>query len=85
MNDCCCSANLIPVFSDGSLPEEVQADILPVFNQAFQSDNRGTRLNDMLAFGHSAAIQICLARDAGPMQGEVVQQAGKYFGCSVAG
>jgi hypothetical protein len=84
MNDCCCSANLIPVFSDGSLPEEVRASILPAFNQAFQSDKRGTRLNDILAFGRSAAIQICLAPNAGPKQ-MVPLDAGKYFGCSVVG
>jgi hypothetical protein len=60
MHDCCAAANLPPVFCDGSLPEAVQ-ETWPAFQHAFRERNRGTRLNDILAFGKSAAFQVSVA------------------------
>ena len=72
---------------DGNLPEDVHADIWPAFKQAFQSDNRGTRLNDILAFGRSAAIQVCLAggKSTGHITEDVVPLVKAYFDCPVTG
>jgi hypothetical protein len=60
MHDCCAAANLPLVFCDGSLPEAVQ-DIWPAFQEAFREKNRGTRLNDIMAFRKSGAFQVSVA------------------------
>lgn len=87
MHDCCCSANLPPLFSDGSLPKDVEDELWPAFQEAFQSDNRGTRLNDILAFGHSAAIQVCLEQNTRTKKipENICSMVAAHFGCQITG
>lgn len=59
MQNCCAAANLPHLFTGGSVPEEIK-ELWPFFEQAFQADNRGTRLSDILAFGVTPA-QVKLA------------------------
>lgn len=59
MHDCCAAANLPPLFTEGALPEEIR-ELWPAFEKAFRSDSRGTLLNDIFAFGESAAVKVLL-------------------------
>lgn len=51
------AANIRPLLSNGSLPEELSA-LQPSFDWAFESEARGTRLGDMLGLGESAVLQV---------------------------
>lgn len=51
------AANVLPLLTNGSLPEEV-LELKPAFEKAFSSDYRGSRLNDILGLGQSAELQV---------------------------
>lgn len=84
MHDCCAAANLPPVFCDGSLPEAVQ-EIWPAFQQAFREKNRGTRLNDILAFGKSGAFQVSVAAKPPNSRETSLLLAKQYLNAHIAG
>lgn len=55
MYETCSAANLRSLFQDINLPEDIRNQILPELQKAFDSDNRGTLLNDGLALGSGGA------------------------------
>jgi hypothetical protein len=57
MNDACRAANLPPLLFSDMLPDAMKS-LWPAFQKAFRSDIRGTRLNDILAFGDSGRLKI---------------------------
>ena len=56
MNDACCAANLPTLLTGATLSPSLK-DLWPAFQDAFRSDIRGSRLNDILAFGKGDKFQ----------------------------
>lgn len=86
MHETCSSANLTALFQDISLPEDIRKQILPELKKAFDSDNRGTRLNDDLALGTSAVVRVCRS-PARKFPVEISSLMLNYFGesCKIRG
>jgi hypothetical protein len=61
MNSVCSAANLAGMLADGSLPPELQR-IIPIFEERFASDDRGTRLGDLLAAGPDTLRAVLSAK-----------------------
>jgi len=74
MNDACRAANLSAVLFSDRLPDDMKA-LLPAFQKAFRSDIRGTRLNDMLAFGDSSRLKVTYASTG---RGKLAEQNARY-------
>lgn len=86
MHETCSSANLTALFQDIDLPEGIRKQILPELQKAFNSDNRGTRLSDDLAFGSGATIRFCTSPTR-KFPVEVSSLVLNYFGdcCKIRG
>jgi hypothetical protein len=76
MNDACRAANLAAYLFDSQITQEVK-DIWPVFQRTFSSDIRGTRLNDILAFGESGKARLYTRRLGA--RGRQAEQDEKYI------
>jgi hypothetical protein len=62
MNDACRAANLPALLTGTTLPPSLK-NLWPAFQDAFRSDIRGSRLNDILAFGEGDKIQTIAPSD----------------------
>lgn len=60
MNNACRAANLSSLLKDPGMPSELKG-LWPAFQKAFQSDRRGTRLNDSLAFAPCGGVNVVVA------------------------
>ncbi|KAF9229914.1 hypothetical protein BU15DRAFT_84325 [Melanogaster broomeanus] len=76
MNDACRAANLAAYLFNSSIPKAVK-DIWPPFQHAFRSDIRGTRLNDIMAFGASGKARLYIRRSGA--RGRQAEEDNKYL------
>ena len=57
VNDACRAANLTSLLRDPCMPQDLK-ELWPAFQKAFQSDRRGTRLSDSLAFALCGGVDM---------------------------